>query len=79
MDSIEVTVKLFAQYRQDKFKIEKRQYPKGTIVSDVISETGINVADYPIGVMMVNGRHVQKDFVLSNGDTLALFPKVGGG
>ncbi len=79
MSSIDITVKLFAQYRKDKFKVEQRQYPEGTSVHDVIVETGINVEDYPIGVMIINGRHVDNDKILTDGDTLALFPKVGGG
>ncbi len=76
---MDITVKLFAQYRKDKFKAEKLSYPDGTTVGDVIAQTGINVQDYPIGVMIVNGRHVQEEHILKDGDTLALFPKVGGG
>ena len=79
MAEIEVTVKLFAQYRAGKFKVEPRRYPAGTTVADVISETGIAVDRYPIGVMIINGRHVGEDQMLQDGDTLALFPKVGGG
>jgi len=76
---IEITVKLFAQYRADHFKIEKRVYPKGTTVEGVIIETGIPVDRFPIGVIMVNGRHVEENTPLNDGDILSLFPKVGGG
>ena len=76
---IEITVKLFAQYRADHFKIEKRVYPKGTTVAGVIIETGIPVEQFPIGVIMVNGRHCNEDHLLQDGDILSLFPKVGGG
>ena len=76
---IEITVKLFAQYRADHFKLEKRVYPKGTTVEGVVIETGIPVERYPIGVVMVNGRHFQESHVLEGGDILSLFPKVGGG
>jgi molybdopterin converting factor small subunit len=79
MTEIEVTVKLFAQYREGKFKVEQRRYPENTVVDDVIAETGINIERYPIGVMIINGRHVQGDRLLEEGDALALFPKVGGG
>ncbi len=79
MGEIEITVKLFAQYREGMFKVEQRRYPEGTIVDDVIAQTGIAVERYPIGVMIINGRHVQGDHPLKDGDTLALFPKVGGG
>ena len=76
---IEITVKLFAQYRADHFKLEKRSYPKGATVEGVIIETGIPVERFPIGVIMVNGRHFNEDYVLQEGDILSLFPKVGGG
>jgi molybdopterin converting factor small subunit len=79
MAEIEITVKLFAQYREGKFKVESRRYPEGTVVDEIIAETGINIERYPIGVMIINGRHVQGDRPLKDGDTLALFPKVGGG
>jgi len=79
MAEITITVKLFAQYREGKFKVEQRRYPEGTIVDDVIAETEINVKRYPIGVMIINGRHVQGDRLIQEGDALALFPKVGGG
>ncbi len=79
MAEIEVTVKLFAQYRAGKFKVEPRRYPEGTTVADVIAETDIAVERYPIGVMIINGRHGGEEHVLHDGDTLALFPKVGGG
>ena len=79
MAEITITVKLFAQYREGKFKVEQRRYPEGTIVDDVIAETEINVERYPIGVMIINGRHVQGDRLIQEGDALALFPKVGGG
>lgn len=76
---VEVTVKLFAQYREGHFKVESRAYPKGTTVEGVIIETGIPVEQFPIGVIMINGRHFNEDHVIENGDTVSLFPKVGGG
>ncbi len=77
--TIEITVKLFAQYRENKFKIEKRTYPEGTTAASVISDTGIDIKTFPIGILMVNGRHIDENFVLKDGDVLAIFPKVGGG
>ena len=76
---ITITVKLFAQYRENHFKLEQRVYPKGTTVEGVIIETGIPIERFPIGVIMVNGRHFQEAHILEDGDTLSLFPKVGGG
>jgi len=76
---IEITVKLFAQYREGHFKWEQRVYPKGTTVEGVIIETGIPVEQFPIGVIMVNGRHFDENYIIQDGDIVSLFPKVGGG
>lgn len=76
---IDVTVKLFAQYRKDNFKVEVRSYVQNTIARDIIADTGIPIERFPIGVLMVNGRHVDENHALNHGDTLSMFPKVGGG
>lgn len=78
-DMIDVTVKLFAQYRKNNFKVEIRSYKPNTIARDIIADTGIDIERFPIGVLMVNGRHVDEAHTLSHGDTLSIFPKVGGG
>ncbi len=78
-NSIEITVKLFAQYREGRFKVEKRTYPLNTTAGEVVKDIGINEEELPVGVLMVNGRHVQKDFTLTDGSVFSIFPKVGGG
>ncbi len=78
-DMINITIKLFAQYREGKFKIEKRSYAKDSTISDVLEDIGLDLGKFPIGVLMVNGRHVKEDFVLQDEQILAIFPKVGGG
>ncbi|WP_263833770.1 MoaD/ThiS family protein [Sulfurospirillum oryzae] len=73
-----VTVKLFAQYRDGRFKDEKIEYAKGTtaqMVVDALELEGVS----PLGVLMVNGRHVDPSYHLKEGDEIALFPKIGGG
>ncbi len=78
-NSIEVTVKLFAQYREGRFKVEKKIYPSNTTVGEAVKDIGINEDEIPIGVLMVNGRHVGKEHLLKDGDNFSIFPKVGGG
>ncbi len=78
-NSIEVTIKLFAQYREGKFKVEKRTYPEGTSAIEIIKDIGIDIETFPIGVLIVNGRHVGEEHILKDGDTFSVFPKVGGG
>jgi len=73
-----VRVKLFAQYREGHFKVEQREYPNETTAQMVIDALEIeNIS--PLGVLMVNGRHVDTSYILQENDEIALFPKVGGG
>jgi len=78
-NTINITVKLFAQYREGRFKVEQRTYPQNITAGEVVKDIGINEEELPIGVLMVNGRHVQKDHILKENDTFSIFPKVGGG
>jgi len=78
-EMIKITIKLFAQYREGKFKVEKREYAKDSTIEDILDDIGLDLGKFPIGVLMVNGRHVQEDFVLEDEQILAIFPKVGGG
>jgi len=72
-----VTVKLFASFRAGRFEIETGDYPDGTTVADVADSLKLPHAE--LGIMMVNNRHVKLERVLVEGDTLALFPLLGGG
>lgn len=74
---MQVTVKLFAFFRQGRFKVEEREYPESTVVSDVVQGLGIELDE--VGVTMINSRHCQLDTVLKEGDNLAIFPVIGGG
>ncbi len=72
-----ITLKLFATFRQDRFKIEQRDYPDSILIRDIVAELGIELE--ACGIIMVNGRHALPEAPLKNDDTLSLFPKVGGG
>lgn len=74
---MKVTVKLFASFRTNRFSIEEREYPEGTTVAQIVTELGLS--EQELGIMLVNSRHVKLDRVLADGDTLALFPLLGGG
>ncbi len=73
-----VVVKLFAQYREGRFKVEERNYAMGTTAQMVIDLLELERVS-PLGVLMVNSRHVDPSYCLQEGDVIALFPKVGGG
>lgn len=71
-----IRVKLFASFREGRFQEEIRDYHPGAKVSEVAAELGL--AEEP-SVIFVNNRHAELKQVLEEGDTLALFPPVGGG
>ncbi|UFS72612.1 MoaD/ThiS family protein [Geomonas sp. RF6] len=74
---MKITVKLFASFRDNRFKVEEREYPEGTVPRTIMEELGITEEE--MGIVLINGRHVSLDDPLQEGHTLAMFPLVGGG
>lgn len=72
-----VTVKLFATFREGRFKVEEKDLPDSSRVIDVLLP--LNIAPEDVAICLVNGRDVNEQHVLNDGDTIALFPPVGGG
>lgn len=72
-----VTVKLFATFREGRFKVERRSYPEQTTIGEVIQQ--LELPEDQLGAILLNARHVEQDAVLYEGDTLSIFPLVGGG
>ena len=74
---IDVTVKLFATFRAGRFEVEQRTLEPGTTVADLVRALGIKEEE--IGVLLVRGRHADVRHVPAAGDTISIFPLVGGG
>ena len=74
---MQLTVKLFAYFRDNRFKQKQADYPEGTTVEDVIRSLGIKPDE--VGVTMINSRHCELHQVPAEGDQLAIFPMIGGG
>ena len=72
-----VIVKLFATLRDKRFDVETRDYGPGTTVADIIKELGIPQKE--VTLIFINGRHAGYQADIADGDTVALFPPVGGG
>lgn len=77
MNSMHITIKLFATLQDGRFREEVRELPDGTTVSDIRRLLAIP-DDLPT-LNFVHGRHVTNDAKLQEGDVLALFPPIGGG
>jgi len=74
---MQLTVKLFAFFRDNRFKEKVADYPEGTTVEDIIRSLGIKPDE--VGVTMINSRHCTLQQVPEAGDQLAIFPVIGGG
>jgi len=72
-----VTVKLFATFRDGRFKVEEKDLPEGSKVLSVLGPLKIQPEE--VAICLVNGQNVNEHHVLNDGDTIALFPPVGGG
>jgi sulfur carrier protein ThiS len=74
---MQLTVKLFAYFRDNRFKQKLANYPEGTTVEDIIRSLGIKPDE--VGVTMINSRHCHLQQVPKEDDQLAIFPMIGGG
>jgi sulfur carrier protein len=70
-------VRLFATFRQGRFKMKEIQLPEGLLLGELLVNLDISKKD--VGILLVNGRHSNEDAILNAGDTVAIFPAVGGG
>ena len=74
---VKIKVKLFATFREGRFALETMEIPDCATVLDVANKLQIKPDD--ISIAMINGISSELDDVLKEGDTLVLFPPVGGG
>jgi molybdopterin converting factor small subunit len=74
---MQITIKLFATFRVGRFNSAAREYPAGTTVGEIIRE--LEIPEKELGMVLVNSRHVELDQQLNEGDSLSIFPLVGGG
>jgi len=73
---MQVKVKLFASLRDGRFKEEMTDVQDNSKVIDIIEK--YNIPAETVAVSFVNGRSTENDYPLQNGDTVSLFPPVGG-
>jgi sulfur-carrier protein len=72
-----LTIKLFATLRKNRFDTATMEFPPGTTVNDIIGK--LAVPQDEITLIFINGRHSDLTANPEEGDTIALFPAVGGG
>ncbi len=74
---MQVTVRLFLAFRTGRFHTRAIDYPEGTTVKQVVAALGLREGD--VGTALLNGCEAELDQALAGGDTVLLFPLVGGG
>jgi molybdopterin converting factor small subunit len=74
---MQVTVKLFATFQNGRFDVAPLECPSGTTLAGIVD--GLGIAREEIGILMVHGRHAELAHAARHGDTIAIFPLLGGG
>lgn len=77
MISVKVTVKLFASLRENNEKEMLLDFPESITPLDIIQR--INISEKDVAIIMINGRAKGLHTIIQDGDTISLFPAVGGG
>ncbi len=74
---MKISVKLFAYFRDNRFKIKEYDIDEGTTVGNIVDD--LNIDREEVGVLMINSRHTNFDVHPVEKDILAIFPVIGGG
>ena len=74
---MQIAIKLFATLRKGRFDMAAMEFPVGTTVNDIVRKLAI--PEDEITLIFINGRHSELASAPQEGDTVALFPAVGGG
>ena len=74
---MEIIVRLFATLREGRFKDQKLEVEDNNRVINILIQLDIPLEE--VAICLVNGRHAKSEHPLKNGDTVSIFPPVGGG
>lgn len=73
---MEVNVKLFTGSQEGQYDISKTKLADNSRIIDVINKYGL--PEEEVDICYINGLDANKDQILHNGDTVFLYPKIGG-
>ena len=74
---MKLEIKLFASLQKFMPNAEKIKLDDNCTVIELLEKIGINSSE--VAITLVNGRHVQLDQTLHDGETVAIFPPIAGG
>jgi sulfur carrier protein len=72
-----VAVRLFASFREGRFKEKELELPEGSSLGDLL--TRLDIAHKDAKITIVNGTAVSAEHKLSSQDVIAIFPPIAGG
>ena len=72
-----VEVKLFATFRENRFKEKEMELPEGSSAAEVLSH--LKIPQDQLGILLVNGRDASVGRKLVGNDVVSIFPAIGGG
>lgn len=72
-----VEVRLFATFRNGRFKKKELELVEGDSLDDVLGVLGIPLEE--VGILLVNGADASSECKLTAQDVLSIFPSLGGG
>ena len=72
-----VEVRLFATFREGRFKEKELELPEGSSLNDLLEHLKIPEKDAKI--LIVNGLSTSAEHKLSHHDVVAIFPPIAGG
>lgn len=70
-------VKLFATLRDGRFEIKEEEIEPGVLIEDIVNR--YDIPREQAAIIFVNNKHAKFEYQLREGDTLAIFPPIGGG
>ena len=74
---MKVTVKLFATLRKDRFHSDQIILSDNATSNDLLKE--LKIPQDHVGILLVDGKNVSVNSEISDGQTVSIFPAVGGG
>lgn len=75
--NVQIEVRLFATLRNNRFKNKIKEFQEDVTAEIIFQDLDIDYKD--VAILLINGRDGLLDTVLKDGDTLSVFPPVGGG
>lgn len=72
-----IQVRLFATFRENRFKDKEMDFPESTPVADLLEQ--LKIPAEQVGILLVNGQSATPQTKLKSSDVVSIFPAIGGG